>query len=268
MRALVMITLGVTSACGGREAIGPSDAAPPWQAGPADEAGYTRCATPEGWGICGPATGCEASLGRPGCSTCIYPALGDSGVGMCDSLHAMVVEHSLETAISIFDCDDGWVRYDYLSGPRDSGIPDALPCVPYSVGVILSRYISDTNRLRYADYGFFTGAPLPTPPTCPTVSGFQPCDGPCASCTSGELCTGRSPLHPYSFCLDESKDYSPCSAFGRRCPQDAGAGAVGCFLFTVEPQAQTIADVFGTCMPLAQCQAMAAQLPGGGTCTP
>ena len=38
-------------ACGGEVASDSADAGPPFDAGSPDEAGYTRCTTPEGWGM-------------------------------------------------------------------------------------------------------------------------------------------------------------------------------------------------------------------------
>jgi hypothetical protein len=48
----------------------------------------------------------------------------------------------------------------------------------------------------------------------------------------------------------------------------AGNGPFGCFIFAVEPEAQPIANQYGICLPVSKCQALATQLPGGGTCTP
>ena len=273
-------------ACGGQVPGDSADAGTPFDAGPPDEAGYTRCTTPEGWGICGPATGCASGPTRPGCAQCTCPLHQDDSprdaaelvtiplsaqcvpgepresVGICVDLLG-----ALESFESMTTCQDGLVRYDWLS----SAAP-LLTCAPYSVGLLISRYANDKDRLRYADFGLFTGAPLPTPTKCDAFAGFQICGGACGPCGAGQTCTGRSPLHPYSFCVADSLACSvgsqaPQTCTGKPLPSGCCPAAEGCFTFTVEAEAQALSDKNGTCIPLAQCQALAAGLPGGGTCT-
>ena len=117
------------------------------------------------------------------------------------------------------------------------------------------------DRLRYADWSDWTNAPVPTSPTCPTVSGFGICGGACPTCGLGELCTGRSPLHPYSLCIPDNNAY--CTKAKPGCP--AGQS---CFLFTVQADAQSFADAAGYCMPTAACKAAQGGYPGGATCLP
>jgi hypothetical protein len=45
-------------------------------------------------------------------------------------------------------------------------------------------------------------------------------------------------------------------------------GTEGCFIFKVETEAQPLADKYGLCVPIQQCNVLAARLPGGGTCIP
>lgn len=40
----------------------------------------------------------------------------------------------------------------------------------------------------------------------------------------------------------------------------------GCFLFTVEPEMQPIADEHGHCIAIGRCLDTAGQLPGGAEC--
>ena len=270
MHKLGIIALLAATACGGKLSAPSPDASSEaglWDAGPVDEAGYTRCTTPEGLKICGPETGCEASPNNPRCDQCICPAwagelvvdagAGGScvpdnprgGVGLCGATLDSVAVGSSTV------CDDGFVRYNWSGA--------GLDCVPYSLGRLLSRYVTDTNVIRYADFGLFTAAPLPAPQDCPAVSGFQLCGDACGPCGGGETCTGRSPLHPYAFCVDTATT-GGCALVG--VPKCSIAGT-GCFTFTVEPEAQALANENGACLPLAQCQALAAGLPGGGTCT-
>jgi hypothetical protein len=42
---------------------------------------------------------------------------------------------------------------------------------------------------------------------------------------------------------------------------------MGCFSYDVQPDAQTFADANAYCLSDALCQALASELPGGGTCT-
>jgi hypothetical protein len=256
-------------ACGGQVTSDSADAGTPFDAGPPDEAGYTQCTTPEGWGICGPATGCPSGSSRPGCFNCLCPAhdglssqcvagVPRESVGICGDLEGVLAD----SFDSMASCQDGLVRYDWAGA-------GFLGCAPYSVGLLISRYVNDHDRLRYADFGLFTGAALPTPTKCEAFAGFQICGGPCGPCGAGQTCTGRSALHPYSFCVTDSSAYAcriPAQATGPEARQPCPA-AEGCFTFTVEPDAQALSDKNGMCLPLAQCRALAAGLPGGGTCT-
>jgi hypothetical protein len=169
----------------------------------------------------------------------------EAGVGICDGTFTGV-----SNRLCFQGCDDGSICYAIL------GV-GTLFCLPYSVGALLGPYTPNKDHLRYADFGLWSGARLPAPDTCPTFTEFQVCGGSCGGCAVGEVCTGRSPLHPYGFC----KPNFDCTCVG-----DAGASN-GCFRYSVEPSAQAIADQHAFCLPLAMCQALAAKLPGGGTCT-
>lgn len=130
----------------------------------------------------------------------------------------------------------------------------ALDVVPFNAGVIIAKH-GQVDRLGYADYGVWTGAPLPEPKTCPSIPDVPTCGGYCGGCPVGQICTGRSPLHPYGICVAVSDATCPtCSA------------DKGCFTFKVEPAHQAVADTVGFCLPLKECQALAANLPGGGFC--
>jgi hypothetical protein len=161
-------------------------------------------------------------------------------------------------------CVDDYVRYDWLGGRLGP------LCVPYSIGKLASRYVSDPDRVRYADFGHFDGRPLPSPPGCPSAGGFTPCGGGCPPCPGDMLCASRSPLHPFGFCIPHNTD-----AIGTCRIVDAGPdsgecrdASTACFTFTVEPEAQALADLHGVCLPVDECQSLANGLPGGGRCTP
>jgi hypothetical protein len=137
-------------------------------------------------------------------------------------------------------------------------------CYPYSLAVLHARYFGDpASRIRYADYGKWTGAPLPAPASCPSFAEFQICGGNCGGCQAGEICTGRSPLHPHGICMS-AKGTEECARGGtgnRACKT-----GTACLLFKVEPEAQAMADEHGHCFSTTACQALADKLPGGGTC--
>ena len=137
-----------------------------------------------------------------------------------------------------------------------------LLSAPFNAGIIVANH-GQGDRVGYADRGVWTGDPLPLPKTCPAIPDVPTCGGFCGGCPVGEICTGRSPLHPYGICVPETAGI--CSRVagvnGDKC-----SVSDGCFIFSVEPEHQKVADATGFCLPLAECQAIAAKLPGGGRC--
>jgi len=260
MRGVIAISSMVLCHCGGiaGNPDGSVDANSKWDAGIPDDAGFTNCTTPDGFGICGAKTPCPSGPDRPGCLACF-------GAGnVCDSCAPNDIGDGLGICLpsspSGEACpkgDDGFVCWDpHATGPILAGL-----AIPYSLGVLLARYRPE--RLRYADLGLWTGAPLPIPTTCPMISEFQVCGPTCGGCPSGSQCVGRSPLHPYGFCIDTQAD--ACRRDGSKKCSNAGEG---CFVYNVEPSAQPLADLLGLCVPMARCTALAAKLPGGGFCVP
>ncbi len=143
-------------------------------------------------------------------------------------------------------------------------LPTAFPLndVPFNAGSIVAKH-GQADRLGYADRGVWTGDPLPMPKTCPSIPDVPTCGGYCGGCPVGQICTGRSPLHPYGICIPEAAGV--CSRVagvnGSKC-----SATEGCFIFKVEAAHQTVADATGFCVPSKECQALAANLPGGGFC--
>lgn len=154
-------------------------------------------------------------------------------------------------------CADGEILAEFTSSLA------YFLCVDPEVGQLMAN-AGYPERVRYADWGLWTGAPLPEPGTCPTVDGFTICGGTCGGCPEGRVCTGRSPLHPYGICVT-----APLSGNATYCGDDKNHCDPGqsCFRFTVEPDAQALADLHGWCFGPDECNAIAAGLPGGGTCT-
>ena len=216
-------------------------------AGVGADAGWTNCSAPE-WKGCGTP---DCPDGRKDCTLCSIS--GDAGLlGTC--------------AGSLLSNDVGDKPSDgrvLLSGQGSfSTVPLFLENVPYNAGIIVANH-GQVDRLGYADRGVWTGDALPMPKTCPSIPDVPTCGGYCGGCPVGQICTGRSPLHPYGICIPENAGV--CSTVSS-VPGDQCASGEGCFIFKVEAAHQKVADATGFCVPLKECQAMAANLPGGGFC--
>lgn len=216
-----------------------------------DDAGYTDCRAPSGYAVCGGAHQCQQDPKECRCNPDDLTRLEPIP---CAS-DQLVANYAGDPVGCIY-CPEGSVCTAWLQGT-------VLFCSPFDVGYLMWKNSASTARVRYQDRGLFTGAPLPELGTCPAVSGFKACGGTCGPCAKDEFCVGRSPLHPVGFCVGSNPKHFSCKTT-KKC-ELAGDG---CFVFAVEPDAQAIANDMGVCVPLAQCQALASGLPGGGTCTP
>jgi hypothetical protein len=207
------------------------------------ESGWTQCSAPGGLRVCGGAY-CPTGPSTDKCVT-LFPA----GIGCKpgSAVDACVIAPKQDSEFgSCFLPSDGKI----CLGP-------GLLSAPYDMGVLFAKN-GGAARVSYADNGLWTDAALPDPASCPTEKGFQLCGPHCAQCPSSQVCTGRSPLHPYGLCVPtHTANY--CR---NGCDSDAGPG--GCLIWLVEAQAQKLADENAFCMPLPQCQAAAAGYPGGG----
>jgi hypothetical protein len=233
---------GGTGASGGA----PVDAATGGAAGAAGAAdgGWTECSTPD-FAVCG--EGCPE--GRPGCVFCLRPPAPDL-FGICaESLNP----------------DERWEkpRDGRVVITHDASFTDESPSlteVAFSGGLFLAQH-GQADRVAYADRGLFTGDPLPEPTTCPSLPAGQVCGAHCGGCPVGQICTGRSPLHPYGICVAEG-------ASGCRYPRERDwtcTSGEACFVFTVEAERQFLANRFGFCLPKDHCDAYRT-LPGGAEC--
>jgi hypothetical protein len=213
-------------------------------AGGADT-GWTACESPGGFAVCS-STLKECPPGAPACGVCPFPS---APISPC--LNTAYFAWAQGGILDCPGCKDGGVCIDV-------GFQGAfLSCQSWDLGALYAAN-GFGAEVRYEDYGLWTGDPLPEPVTCPDLPGISICGGHCGGCPAGEFCTGRSPLHPYGICAPDKIGYC-----GGGC--SCGAG-LGCFIYTVQPAAQTAADRSGMCFPLATCQDMAANLPGGGKC--
>lgn len=207
--------------------------------------GWTECSTPD-YLFCGVPECPE----RPGCSLC-SPAQEPGLHGTCaESLTPD--EHYRRPA-------DGMILVFGESPPAAPYTPHEAP---FSAGVFLAAH-GEAERLSYADRGLWTGEPIPSPSSCPPDSAVDICGGYCGGCNIGQICTGRSPKHPYGLCVPTNSGI--CSLDPNVKGDSCESGEL-CFVFKVEAEHQLLADGIGFCLAKEVCQAAAADLPGGGRC--
>jgi hypothetical protein len=202
--------------------------------------GWTRCSAPSGAAVCGGPAQCPVD---GVCQTCLFPD---------PKLVEACVTAVTGSGLQCSSPPDGDICYSVA----DSSNTMFWLSASYDLGVLFAEN-GGTSRVRYGDCGLWTGDPLPTPSTCPTEAGFQLCGPACPGCAAGRVCTGRSPLHPWGIC---GQDYRCGTGYGG-CP-----GGQLCFVYSVQPSAQTVADAYGMCLPSGECQAAAAKYPGGAKC--
>lgn len=261
MRARVCI-LATLIGCGGRvdgaDASADATGDAPHDVAQGDS-GWTTCESPSGIGICGGPNNCGAQ-----CANC-GNVVDASELRACGDVSPD------------FDVDAGvaWDGYICPDGALNAchGDENAPACWENAcVAADLPRLYLLNGRAdlaRYADRSTYTGDPLPPPPTtCPSVSaGLQLCGGACGACQPTKVCTGRSPLHPYSLCVDSEPTSFPCTrGTGGYC--DSVRSGFMCLTFKVDSAAQSIADQSSVCVDGATCQAAAQSYPGGAVCTP
>ncbi len=239
-------------ACGGQVVPGNGDAGAD---GAPDGAGYTDCTSPSGYAVCGGPNQCDFHNCISACSYAIPPSdFGFClGSGLPDPLNGKVCEPGYGgdvcILIPIINSTTGWADAPFEMGP-----------------LFASNGAAD--RVRYADLSLWTGDPVPDPQSCPDLGGTPACGGACGACPAGFTCRGRSPLHPVGFCSDDSANWgancgAPPSVYHGACPKSQG-----CFTYLVQPEVQKDADDAGMCLPIDQCNALAAAMPGGAKCTP
>jgi len=203
--------------------------------------GYGECTTPSGLRVCRGPNECD-----PDCACVPADFMDDSVLGICANGPINDQEPWL---VPWSQCPDGYLfmgKYTY--------------CVPEEIGQMFCLH-GQEDYISCTDLGSYDCAGLPEPRDCPATSGIRLCGDACGPCGPGETCRGRSNQHPYSMCIP-STGGSGCSRLdASSCPADRA-----CFIYTVQPLDQPRADARGICLPLAQCLAAAAELPGGGEC--
>jgi hypothetical protein len=261
MKAPAALLTALLVACGGKVDTG-ADASDGGDAGldvAQGDGGWTMCEAPSGIGVCGGPNDCGAQ-----CTFC-GSVVDASELRACSDVPDF--DPDAGKAWDGYVCPDG--ALNACSG--DNGAPDCWD--NHCVGDDLPKLYLLNGRpdlARYADRSTYTGDPLPPPPTsCPAVSsGLELCGGACGPCQDGtKTCTGRSPLHPYSLCVESEPVSFPCSRGSVGYCNQVRAGFM-CLTFKVDDAAQTMADTFSLCVDGTTCQAAAQSYPGGAFCTP
>lgn len=210
--------------------------------------GWTQCSAPDGLKVCG------------GSGKCSFPEKVCNCVADSTGTHKDLSACLSNDTIGLLGPDPFWpCRYGCRDGAYCIADVTNDDCAPENLTRLYVMNGAGADKIRYADESDWTGKFLEVPPTCPSLPGVPLCGGACPPCKTGEACTGRSPLHPYSVCIPQPNAY--CSRAKPACP-----GGMSCFTFKVQPDAQPIADKAGYCIPTAACQAAASSYPGGANC--
>ncbi len=211
--------------------------------------GWTQCESPDNQRVCAGPNACPQGGACIGCLLGTSPQPGTLGYCASDS-------NNLEQCAY---AEDGLVCVQ--TDPYPTVADSSWWGAPYNLAVLFANN-GATERARYADYGLWTGEALPTPLTCPTLTHAQICGGNCGACNANEVCHGRSPLHPYGFCVPLTIS-DVCNMFtGKLCTDVSNK----CFAYSVQPEAQQLATSSSICLPADMCNDLAANLPGGAMC--
>jgi hypothetical protein len=207
--------------------------------------GPSDCRTEEGYAVCGGKHNCFATDDGwdPECSCTLFLP-EDLPMGWCGS--------SVPGWPIDFDCPDGGIIMHDLLGV----------CLPHEIGPLFCDG-GGRDVLFFVDHQPYDCSPLPEPVDCPATGALELCGDACGPCQDpSDVCYGRSPRHPHSFCIPEQNGpycsaAKPCSTEGRACFH---------FIHDGDPVAQALADEFGICLERSVCEAAAAEIPGGGRC--
>ena len=228
--------------------------------GLASDAGWTKCKAPSGVSVCGGAEQCGAD-----CPQCVDGKPGDVGLRMC--LSGPFSGGNWDAR----QCLDGALLVEASESLAPSTDVIFLHCVNEDLGKLYALN-GRPDLVRYSDRGTYSGEPIPPPPaTCPQVPGLNLCGGACGACPdpTNQLCVGRSPLHPYSLCVNKFGKVNtpaPCKMGNGNVCNQFGAG-LKCLTFKVDTASQSIADLNGMCVSPAICDAATKGYPGGASCT-
>ena len=246
-------------ACGGAVATtGATDAGLDGSNDRSDASGWTDCTSPDGYVLCYGPKSCGAQCAK--CDEFGTPPSYPDHVKPCanDKYYADDGANSPRSSYGV-GCLDGYISVGYDGFAKD--YTDGHICAGFNLG-ILYKNAGDGAAVRYADGSVFTGEPLPTPGDCPQIGGLTLCGGACGNtCAQGEICTGRSPPHPYSLCVPDARAWGPCDVTGA-----CGGGDKKCLVMKVQSEAQSNANHLGLCVSSAVCLAAEKGYPGGAFC--
>jgi hypothetical protein len=254
---------GLLVACGGAVVTTDAGDAGKLDSGIADS-GFTACSAPAGYKLCGGQCGdsCPRDKMGRGCASDDYMMPDPQhNVGVCWGSGPNTLWRS-----DCDRCEDG-----FLCALSSAKLLEPTPAATFQ---FMDCTVQDWARMfalggrldmaRYADRSAYTDQPLPTPSTCPSIAGLLLCGGPCGGCQNGFACIGRSPLHPYSVCVNEK---------GATCQRDVLPSCMDifadrrCLTFKVDNPSQPVADAHSICVDRAICDAAAQGYPGGAFCT-
>lgn len=242
------LIVAVFAACGSevdtRDGSGGAGAASGGSTG-TGASGPSECRTKEGYAVCGGKHQCFATDDGwdPDC-TCILSIFPELPVGWCNA--------SISGWPIAFDCPDGGI---VLHDPFGA-------CLPQEIGPLFCEG-GGQEVLFFVDHQPYDCSALPEPIDCPATDALELCGDACGPCQEPtDVCYGRSPRHPHSFCIPKAN--GPSCSSTKPCADEARA----CFHFVHEgdPVAQALADEFGICLERSVCEAAAAEIPGGGRC--
>lgn len=243
--------LGLLAGCG---STAPGDTDASGDGGtPSDGGEWTdACITPDGvYVVCNGSNGCfppDAQGYKSVCPGCL--SADPAQPGMCLSQTGVPPDGpAVDGQVYVADV------------PTANGNWDPYP---FEVGVLFAKN-GGASQVRYADWRPWTGEALPEPSTCPTFASFRICGGNCGGCKGGEVCTGRSPGHPWGICAQ-----NPMANGCRRAYGDAGwmgcTASEECLVFQSSADGQPVADMHGLCFDVAGCEEAVKDYPGGAFC--
>jgi hypothetical protein len=160
---------------------------------------WTPCTSPDGVELCGGTCGAAS-----GCA-CLSPASDPGALELC------LNSTGYDSTACYNTCGATQVCINFNT---DDVVPD-YTCEPWSAGIMFAS-AGQGSRVRYSDFAFWDGSDIPPLASCPVTGGrLAFCDGVCGGCDAGQVCTGRSPIHPVGWCA--SPPYEGCSTANNRC---------------------------------------------------
>lgn len=262
---------GLALGCGGALASPDGGADAGADARPAGDAGYTACTSPGGYTLCnGSCSGTPCppdKFGTPGCRSDEPGRPRPADLGICSTTGGDDVPPVADCEL----CPDGHVcalSSQRWWSARPADMFRLMDCGPQD-WAIMYTLAGRPDMARYADRSAYTSQPLPSPATCPSVPGLTLCGGPCGGCPSGYVCVGRSPLHPYSLCVNDGGQTGVAWSCDRNVGNDCKESLYDrrCLTFKVDDASQPVADGNSLCVDRAICEAAAKGYPGGAFCT-